>query len=114
MCIEQGLPVERVAKKFGIPINTLKDRVRGKINIDTLKSGPSPSFDINQETLLCEHIKTMAEIGMGYSRQETINLASDYAIHLGINKQGERLSLKWLYGFLGRWPELKVKKPSIT
>jgi len=111
MCIEQGLPVERVAKKFGIPINTLKDRVRGKIDIDTVKSGPSPSFDIMQETLLCEHIKTMAEIGMGYSRQETINLASDYAIHLEIKKQGERLSLKWLYGFLGRWPELKVKKP---
>ncbi|KAH3710386.1 hypothetical protein DPMN_069864 [Dreissena polymorpha] len=88
MFIEQGLPVERVAKKFGIPINTLKDRVRGKIDIDTVKSDPSPSFDIMQETLLCEHIKTMAEIGMGYSRQETINLASDYAIHLGIKKTG--------------------------
>lgn len=53
----------------------------------------------------------MAEIGFGYSRQETINLASDYAVHLGLKETGHRFSLKWLYGFLGRWPDLTIKKP---
>ena len=27
---EEKIPVERAAKRFGVPINTLKDRVRGK------------------------------------------------------------------------------------
>ena len=53
----------------------------------------------------------MAEIGYGYYRQETINIASDFAHHLGLCDKSHRLSLQWLYNFLGRWPELKVKKP---
>ena len=52
----------------------------------------------------------MAEIGHGYSRQETINVASDYAHHLGLCDKSRRLSLQWFYNFLNRWPELKVKK----
>ena len=52
----------------------------------------------------------MAEIGYGYSRQETINIASDFAHHLGLCDKSHRLSLQWLYNFLCRWPELKVKK----
>ena len=108
---EEKIPVERAAKRFGVPTNTLKDRVSGKINVDTIKSGPSPLFSMEQEALLCNHLTTMAEIGYGYSRQETINIASDFAHHLGLCDKSHRLSLQWLYNFLGRWPELKVKKP---
>ena len=36
-------------------------------------------FNLEQEALLCKHLSTMAEIGYGYSRQETINIASDFA-----------------------------------
>jgi hypothetical protein len=111
MVIEQNLPVERVAKKFGIPITTLKDRVRGRISIDTVRSGPQTSFTQEQEAFLSQHLLTMAEMGFGYSRQETINLASDYAVHLGLREKGKPFSLTWLYSFLERWPELKVKKP---
>ena len=39
---EERIPVERAAKRFGVHINTLKDRE--KISIDTVKSGPSPLF----------------------------------------------------------------------
>ena len=68
-------------------------------------------FNLEQEALLCKHLSTMAEIGYGYSRQETINIASDFAHHLGLCDKSHRLSLQWLYNFLSRWPELKVKKP---
>lgn len=53
----------------------------------------------------------MAEIGCGYSKQETINIAFDFAHHLGLCDKSHRLSLQWLYNILGRWPELNVKKP---
>ena len=47
----------------------------------------------------------------GYIRQKTINLASDYAIFLGLRDKHHPLTDLWLYSFLDRWPELKVKKP---
>ena len=54
----------------------------------------------------------MAEVGYGYTRQETMNLATDYAIELGLRiKSDNTFSDKWLYNFLGRWPELVLKKP---
>ena len=39
----------------------------------------------------------MAEIDYGYSRQETINVASDFAHHLGLCDESHSLSLQWLY-----------------
>ena len=67
-------------------------------------------FNLEQEPLLCKHLNTMTEIGYGYSRQETINIVSDFAHHLGLCDKSHRLSIQWLYNFLIRWPELKVKK----
>ncbi|KAJ8311237.1 hypothetical protein KUTeg_011194 [Tegillarca granosa] len=53
----------------------------------------------------------MAEIGYGYTRRETLNLASDYAVHLGYRDQDHPLSFRWLKNFLSRWPAMKVQKP---
>ncbi|XP_052261011.1 uncharacterized protein LOC127865157 [Dreissena polymorpha] len=53
----------------------------------------------------------MAEYGYGYTRKECIDIASDYAVQLGKRTKDNPLSLKWIYGFLKRWPELKVLKP---
>ncbi|XP_056006761.1 uncharacterized protein LOC130050562 [Ostrea edulis] len=94
-----------------VPITTLKDRIKGHIDVDTVKSGPSLLFSQEQEALLSQHINAMAELGYGYSRVETINLAPDYAIHLGLRQREKPFSLKWVYNFLQRWPDLKVKKP---
>lgn len=68
-------------------------------------------FSLEQEPLLARDLETMAEIGYGYSRQETINLASDYAFRLGLRRKEHSLTDRWLYTFLGRFPELNVKKP---
>ena len=67
-------------------------------------------FNLEQEALLCKCLSTMAELVYGFSRQETIKIASDFAYHLGLCDKTQRLSLQWLYNFLSRWPELKVKK----
>lgn len=91
-----GVLIERVAKTFAVPISTLKDRVKGRIHVDIVKSGPQPLFSLDQERLLADHLSTMAEVGYGYSRQETLNLASDYAVHLGLRDRNKPLSLQWL------------------
>lgn len=94
-----------------MPRSTLQDRLFGKVDLDTVKSGPPPLFSQEQEALLAGHLKTMDEVGYGYSRHETINLVTDYAIQLGLRDMEHPLTEKWLYTFLSRWPELKVKKP---
>ena len=85
--------------------------MHGRVDIDVIKSGPRPLFNLEPESLLCNHLSTMAEVGFGYSRQETLNLATDYAIHLGLKSKENPSSLPWLHTILSNWPELRVVKP---
>ena len=60
--LEDGLPVERAAKRYDVPITTLKDRVRGRIDVETVKPGPAPLFTQEQECALANYLRTMSEI----------------------------------------------------
>ncbi|KAJ8304314.1 hypothetical protein KUTeg_017897 [Tegillarca granosa] len=111
MVNEKGVSVERAARSCGVPVTTLKDRVRGRVGIDVLKSGPDPLFSLEEESQLFDNISTMTEIGYGYTRAETLNLASDYSVHLGHRDRQHPLILRWLYNFLQRWPDVRVQKP---
>ena len=105
------MPTCKAARIFNVPRSTLQDRLFGKVDVETVKSGPSPLLSQEQEAVLAGHLKTMDEVGYGYSRQVTINLATDYAVQLGLRDKEHPLTEKWLYSFLSRWPELRVKKP---
>ncbi|XP_046583812.1 uncharacterized protein LOC124290995 [Haliotis rubra] len=111
LVVEENVSAQRAAARWGVPVFTLKDRLLGNISVDTVKSGPMPLFSSQEESFLASHIRVIGEIGYGYTRQETINLASDYAVNQGHRDRDRPLSLRWLYSFLGRWPELKVQKP---
>lgn len=104
--------VYAAARCHGVPISTLRDRVANRISVDTTKSGPEPVLTLDQEQKLCAHIKSLAEVGYGYTRSEVIHLASDYAVSLGKREADKPFSLQWYYDFMGRWPELKLVRPS--
>ncbi|KAH3833276.1 hypothetical protein DPMN_106581 [Dreissena polymorpha] len=53
----------------------------------------------------------MVDYGYGYTRQECCDIATDFAIELGIRQKHQPLTLKWFRGFIKRWPVLKVQKP---
>ncbi|XP_052257808.1 uncharacterized protein LOC127862643 [Dreissena polymorpha] len=107
---DNQMSIRKSALYFNVPKTTLIDRLHGRISIGTVKPGPDPLFTLDQESLLASHIQTMGEVGFGYTRQETINLASDYAFTLGLRPREKPLTDRWLYKFLDRWPELMVKK----
>ena len=67
---------------------------------------------MEEEAKLCNHLKALAEVGYGYTRAETLSLASDYAVALGKRIIDNPFSMKWFYGFMKRWPELNVIRPS--
>jgi hypothetical protein len=54
----------------------------------------------------------MTEIDYAYSRQETMNLATDYAYQLGLRSKAHKpLTDQWLYNSLAQWPNFTLKKP---
>ena len=99
------------SKMYMVPENTLRDRVLGKIDPDNVVMGKLPLFTQYEEAKIVEHIKTMASFGYGYTVQECVDLASDFATQLGKRSKDKPLSTKSMKGLRGRWPEIKKSSP---
>ncbi|XP_053388230.1 uncharacterized protein LOC128551405 [Mercenaria mercenaria] len=108
---EDGVSVRKAAALTRVPESTLRDRTLGNVHPDTTSAGTAPLFDQFQEVKLVNHFKKMAAFGYGYTRQECVDIASDFAVQLGKRRKDKPLTMKWMRGFLKRWPELKVLKP---
>ena len=107
--MEDKVPVYRAAKLYGVPLTTLRDRVDNRISMDTTSSGPAPVLNQLEEAKLVEHIKEMAYVGYGYTRAEILNMATDYAIHLGKQgKNGKVFSMNWFYNKF-HWAMARIK-----
>ena len=105
------MPVLKASRVYGVPRQTLRDRVKNIVSIDCVTTGRAPVFTQEEEVQIVDHVKAMANIGYGYARQEVVNLATDYAVLLGKREKSNPLTLRWFDGFIGRWPELRVLKP---
>ena len=111
MVKERGMPVLTASRLHGVPENTLRDRVLGKIDPETCSMGKQPLFDLLEESKIVNHFKRMADLGYGYTQQECVDVATEYAIQLGKRSRDKPLSMRWMEGFLTRWPEMRVVKP---
>ena len=65
--LDKNISVRRVAKMFDVHVMTLRDRdrVTGKIAIETTKPGPDSIFAREDELTLVEHLEAMAELEYG-------------------------------------------------
>ena len=106
-----GLAVTKAAIQYRVPEQTLRDRVLGKVNLDCVSSGTSPVLTIDEEAKIVHHLRNMASYGYGYTRQEIVDIATDYALQLGKRPQDKPFTLNWFLRFIVRWPELRVLKP---
>ncbi|CAC5377712.1 unnamed protein product [Mytilus coruscus] len=108
----RGMAVHKAFVVYSVPLTTLRDRVDGRIHIDTVKSGPAPLFSQEEEAKLVDHVKMMAAYGYGYSRSETIMMASDFTVYLQKRPKEKPLTNQWYYNFMSRWSEeIKFVKP---
>ena len=108
---QRGLSVRRAATEYSVPVTTFRDRILGNVDIDA-KIGFDTIFEHEEEEKLVGHITYMAGIGYGYNKSGTQYMAKDYAVSLGKpTKAKESLSNNWFYGFIKRWPNLKIVKP---
>ena len=84
---EDGLSVCGAARRYAVPETTLRDRVAGRISIDITTTGQE------EETLIVDYIKSMAEIGYGYTRTEILQLT----MHMTLTKKAQdcKISNGW-------------------
>ena len=76
------MAVGTTSTQYGVPPNTLRDRVKGRIDPETLHTGPQPLFSQEEEVKLSNHMKSMADLGYGFTISEVVAKASDYAVFL--------------------------------
>lgn len=105
------MSVKRAALTYNVPVTTLRDRVLGKVHHESAVHGKSPLFTRDEEFRLKNHFKTMASLGYGYTRSECVDIATDFAVQIGKRQKDNPLTIKWIRGFLKRWPEIKLFKP---
>ena len=84
---QKGTSVYSAAKKTGIPIQTLRDRVLGYIFATVTTSGPCCILGKENENNLAEHVKKMSKFGYGYSKSELCTLGTDLAVYLGLRQE---------------------------
>jgi hypothetical protein len=88
---------------FGVPAQTLRDRISGAVDPDNCRTGPNTSLSYEQEKVLVNHVETMAELGYGYSNSKLKQLAGEMAYEMKAKVHIKPMCNNWLYGFLKRW-----------
>ncbi|XP_060553673.1 uncharacterized protein LOC132714771 [Ruditapes philippinarum] len=100
---EKGWNVEKAARSFGVPAQTLRDRTRGAIDPYSCRTGPKTTLTYEEEETLVVHAEVMAELGYGFSNRQFQVMAGELMNHLGRRTETKPLSNNWLYAFLSRW-----------
>lgn len=108
---EEKFSVRRASIQYGVPMQTLRDRVLGKIDPESISSGTKPLFSLEEEAVFVEHLKAMASLGYGYTGAEVVDMASNYAIYLGKRTKDKPLTEKWYRLLKRRWPDLCMVSP---
>ena len=110
---EDGYSVYKSSRMCGVPEQTLRDRVKGKVSVQTI-AGKEPIFTSDEEQELVNHILHMNRLGYGYSRAQMLRTATEMADFLHKkrpNSKNSYLGRGFMRGFMKRWPELRMAKP---
>lgn len=114
--IEEGNSIRAASKQFNIPFTTLRDRKFNK-TVGNPKLGRGTVFSKDEEKLLTERIRLMANLFYGLTPLEVRRVAYEYAEQNNISNtfsKERRLAGKdWLEGFLKRNPH-SIRKPEAT
>lgn len=111
--MEQNYPVAKAAREFEVPMQTLRDRVLRKVDIETVANGRTPVLTLDEEAKIVSHLQDVADLGYAFTRQDIVTIATDYAIQLGKRTKDSPMTLNWFVKFSRRWPELSLLKPKL-
>ena len=67
------------------------------MDADRTALGRLPILSQEEESQLVEHLKAMASVGYGCTRQEVVDMASEFAVALNKIDEDNPFSLKWFH-----------------
>lgn len=115
--VGQGRSVKSVARALDIPRSTLQDRLKANSAVKP-PLGRKSTFTPDQEKVLTDHLKQLANTFYGITLTELRRVAFDLAETMNIknnfSKEKKLAGEDWLKGFLKRNPTLSLRKPSPT
>lgn len=100
---EKKLTLLAACKKYDIPKQTLYDRLKGKIPIDSKKRNRKNVLSIQEEETIANSLVKLASLGFRPTRSEMQEICSVYCQLLDYPE----LSLTWSKKFVQRWPIVK-------
>lgn len=120
--IRNGMSFNAAAKRFDVPLSTLRDRFFGRYPEGKHKPGPSIRLSKEQEGTLRDHLIHMARIGHGISKKDVPLLIKEILDRAEVEKPDEYCvnnrcfpnnipSNGWVYRFFNRNPELSLRVP---
>ena len=108
---ETILSIRGAAKRFNVPVETLRRRVAGLVDMDC-RPGPCPVFSKCEEERLSNYCIQMADMGFGLSKEDVMRSAFLLAEKSGLKhpfKNG-KAGRAWFEGFLSRNPQLSIRQ----
>jgi transposase-like protein len=84
---ERKVPVKTAARQFGVPENTLRDRVKGRIDPFDFCIGGDTTLSREEEEVLVEHLEAMSLLGYGYTNTKLQQVAGKLALDMGKKKK---------------------------
>lgn len=118
--VKRGSTLRKSAEKYGVPVMTLSDKIRGKTPITKHRPGPATYLSEHQESQLIKYLLHMARIGYGIARKDIPDVvktildkaeANGYILPSGQKFIDNKPSVCWVYRFLNRHPHVSARTP---
>jgi len=78
-----GMGVKTASRKFGIPKTSLLDRVKGRVNVEILRSGPPAVLTEAEEKVLVQHVINCGKMGYPLDKKDLKRLVCDIILEDG-------------------------------
>ena len=111
--VRDGESVLRAALEHGVPRQTLRDRVTGRVRHGS-KPGPQPYLSSVEEEELSSFLIDVAKAGYGKNRKQIKSIAEAVARDKGRIKTCNRISDGWFRRFMERQPKLSLRRGDPT
>jgi hypothetical protein len=112
-----GKKIREAGRSFNIPESTLRKKLLENLPKPP-RLGRKTVFYKEVETELKEYVLTLSKLYYGLTPKELRRLAFNYAeaknISHTFNKEQSLAGKDWLYGFLNRHPDLRLRQPEGT
>ena len=99
--------VAGAAKVYGIPTQTLRDRVKGRVDLEAEQGGPGPLLTRQEERNLIDFLMNLYNLGYGFTRLDLAAIGTEYAVYLGKRDRSNPVGISWIRKIFDRWTEAK-------